>query len=147
MVGVYFLSAEPLDVPDAQGWTPVLRFNRNRTNSPEPPAYFPVEPGKTGAFQPEPPEKFPVEPKKLKYFNRNRPENSRLNRGKPEQKKNGASQPEPPGNFPVGPEKTARFSGSPVPFEAENWVPTLVYAPGYFVLISPNISLPIYFFV
>jgi len=32
----------------------------NWTNRPELPAYFSVEPGKTGAFQPEPPEKFPV---------------------------------------------------------------------------------------
>ena len=65
---------------------PVLRFNRNwtteenRTNRPEPPAYFPVEP---------------------ELFNRNRP-------GKPESEKNGAFQPEPPGNFPVEQEKTAR---------------------------------------
>ena len=43
---------------NAREWHPVLRFTRltaeNRSNHQEPPAYFPVEPGKTGAFQPEP---------------------------------------------------------------------------------------------
>ena len=84
----------------------IFRFNREKP-----------EPEKTGAFQPEPPAKFPVEPgktgtgknrnrKKPELFNRNRPQNSRLNRGKPEPKKTGAFQPEPPAKFPVEPGKT-----------------------------------------
>jgi len=45
-----------------QGWAPGStgtgqpeKTGATARNRPEPPAYFPVEPGKTGAFQPEPP--------------------------------------------------------------------------------------------
>ena len=63
----------------------------NWTNRTEPPAYFTVEPGKTGAFQPEPPGKFPVEPSKT-GTGRNR-----------------ALQTKSPGNFPVEPKKPPDF--------------------------------------
>jgi len=44
------------------------------------------------------------EPKKTELLNWNRPENSRLDRGKPETQKPGDFQPKPPGNFPAEPE-------------------------------------------
>jgi len=58
-----------------KGGHPVLPFNRSWTteeNRPEPPAYFPVQLGKTGALQPEPPGNCPVEPEKIARIFRNR---------------------------------------------------------------------------
>ena len=92
-------------------------LKNNPPNRPESPAYFPVQPGKTGtgknrSFSTGTARKIPGSTaknrnrKKPELFNRNRPQNSRLNRGKPEPKKTGAFQPEPPAKFPVEPGKT-----------------------------------------
>jgi len=53
------------------------------------------------------------EPEKTELFKRNRPENSRLNRGK--SGKTRAFQREPPGIFPVKPEKRRIFRLAPIP--------------------------------
>ena len=67
---------------------PVQSETGNRRKTEERPAYFPVEPGKTGALQREPPGKFRLnhekpEAEKTKLFHRNCLGNALLNRGKP----------------------------------------------------------------